>query len=655
MAYEIQEVKAKPDFKPTDTLYINLSNLLADRYRFVNSDSLYQMSKVTLKLSKQIDYKYGQCEAMDNLGDFYSDRGDSKEAIKYYQEALPLTRKIGHLDLELSLLNDLGKEYDYLGDYAQALESFLKGIDLAKKYDNKDMLSIINENIGSIYASQKDYDQALEFYKKAKKYNEELGNEIYIAETLSNLASLYTDTKQFDYAMFSINKSIGIFEKLQILDWLAFAYEVKGRIYLQQEKYNWALYWYNESSRLHENLDDKRGEIDLLNGMAKTHFKLGNDSISLALSKRGYTIAQQLNSIQGQIDCSETLYHIHKKQGQFDKSLQYLEFFKELSDSLSKDKNRRSLSLLEAKLEYEKQQQNLIAENQKALAKQRNYIYLAFVILLILGVVTLLVYRNEKIQKKLNKELKEKSKVLQQREVELSTNNKTKTKLFSIIGHDLRGPVGALQGLLKMFLSKEINEKEFFGLLPKLKSDIDHIHFTLNNLLSWGQTQMNGVVTKPKSITLETIVDENINLLKEIANKKSIKLLNQMPENVTVWADLNQIDIVVRNLISNALKFTPENGLVTIEAKELKNVWQVSVRDTGIGMDEETQEKLFTELSTHTTYGTNNEKGTGLGLSLCKEMVEKNKGEIWVESQLKKGSTFYFTIPKGCKKYKKAG
>ena len=219
-----------------------------------------------------------------------------------------------------------------------------------------------------------------------------------------------------------------------------------------------------------------------------------------------------------------------------------------------------------------------------------------------------------------------------QREIELSGMNKTKTKLFSIIGHDLRGPIGALQGLLKMFSAEDINQKEFLKLVPKLKADVDHIFFTLNNLLSWGQAQMNGVVTRPKSTALEILVDDNINLLTEVAAKKSIKVLNQLPENVIVWTDIDQIDIVIRNLISNALKFTPENGLITIEAEERGEKWEIMVRDTGIGMDEETQKKIFDTHTNTSTYGTNNEKGTGLGLSLCKEMIEKNKGSIWVES-----------------------
>ncbi|KKN01009.1 hypothetical protein LCGC14_1132060 [marine sediment metagenome] len=209
--------------------------------------------------------------------------------------------------------------------------------------------------------------------------------------------------------------------------------------------------------------------------------------------------------------------------------------------------------------------------------------------------------------------------------------------------------------MLKLFKEGDIGQAEFLEFVPKLRNDIDHISFTLNNLLTWGHTQMNGAVTKPSVVSLGSVVKDNMNLLSEIAENKSIKLVSQITMNTMVWSDSDQIDIVVRNLISNALKFTPENGMVTVSAQEKKENWQVSIRDTGIGMDEKTIERIFAINTTHTTYGTNNEKGTGLGLSLCKEMVEKNGGKIWVESLLRKGSTFHFTVPRAKKSYRQTG
>lgn len=279
------------------------------------------------------------------------------------------------------------------------------------------------------------------------------------------------------------------------------------------------------------------------------------------------------------------------------------------------------------------------------MAQQKLYVYSALAILLIFILITILVKRNEKIQRNLNKQLIAKTEDLEESQAYLKEVNKTKVRLFSIIGHDLRGPIGAVQGLLDLLQEDEMTTTEFLAFLPKLRKDINNISFTLNNLLSWGNTQMNGATTKPSSMDLSAIAEENIALLSEIAAAKEITLTNGIPSGSYSWSDADQIDIVIRNLVSNALKFTPEGGAISLNAQERAATWEIAIKDNGVGMDNLTMSKIFTE-STHSTYGTNDEKGTGLGLSLCKEMVEKNQGSIWVESTLGRGSIFYFSLPK---------
>lgn len=653
--YRLKRLESTNRFNPQDTTHINLLISLARSYRFINNDSLHSISERVLKLSKEIDFKHGKIKALQGLGNYHSDEGNRKKSMKLFKKALRLARSKDDKKCELSIINALAHDYSYEGNYAEALNLYLKGIDVAKQTDDQQMLSILNENIANLYSGQKDFKNALVFYDTVQAINKALGNEIFHAETQSNMASLYKDSKNFDLAMFNINKSITAFEKHKIYDWLAYAYEVKGSIYLEQKKYQWALYWYDQSNMLHDQqLDDDREKIQLLNGMAQVYLGLGKDSLSMEYASEGLRLSKKIKSLQGEIDCAETLYLLFKNKGDNVAALAHLENFKKLSDSLSKDKNKQSLSLLETKMQYQQEKRELIAENKMALARQRNYIYISVLVFLILGGIIFIVRRSAVIQKKLLRELQEKSKVVSDRETQLSEINRTKTKLLSIIGHDLRGPIGALQGMLKLFTDGEIGKSEFISFIPKLRSDVENISFALNNLLSWGQTQLNGISPKPKRISLDKLVSGNVQLLSEVASGKSIKIINQLPENPQIWADLNHIDIVIRNLLSNAIKFTPENGLITIEAEEKRDVWQIMIRDTGIGMNKEIQKKIFENTTNITTYGTNNERGTGLGLSLCKEMIIKNKGEIWVESILRKGTTFFFTVPKAEKRYQQA-
>jgi len=651
---EIVSLRSSDNFSNSDTLYIDLLNDLGRELRYYAMDSLLSLSEEALQLSKKIDYTKGQSESYLIMGDYYSDEGNRTAAITNFTKGLILAKNIGHDELTLRITNNLASEYAYKGDIAKALQNYLEGIELAEIKKETKMLSIMNENIANLYVTQKDFDHALEYYEKVKKLNDEIGEDVNSAMSMSNLASLYADMGKLDYAMFNINRSIAILEINKVTDWLAYSYEIKGKVYLKQQKFQWALYWYHQGELLHEELEDDRGKIDLYNGMAEAYLGQGKDDLSQKYALSAFDISNKIKFVEGTQKCAKTLYNINKNKKDYAKALAFHEIYQSLSDTLQRNENKKGLTLLKTRAEYDQQKLELIEENKRALAKQRGLIYAAIIVLIIFAIITFFIKRAERIQKTLNKELKTKKEILEKQEAELTESNETKTKLFSIIGHDLRGPIGALQGLLQMFTDGEMNKNEFFEFIPKLKSDVDHIYFTLNNLLTWGNSQMKGSNIKPSVVSLESLVNENINLLSEVAEGKSIKIISKLTGNTMVWSDSNQIDIVVRNLISNALKFTPDNGMITIMASEKDDLWEVSIRDTGVGMDKITVEKLFKKGSNITTYGTNNEKGTGLGLSLCKEMVEKNGGTIWAESTLRKGSTFYFTLPKAENKYSQA-
>ena len=636
-----------------DTIYIGLLMDLGAKLRFLNPDSLLLLSGEAQKLSSKINFNKGVSESLYYLGTYYSDKGEHSIAIENYEMALVNAKKENNHDLSLRIGNELAIENAYNGNYSKALIGYLENIKLAKLHGNKIMESILYENVGDLYAAQKDYDQALDFYNKVEKINAKIEDDINSAQTMSNVASIYAETGDYQNALFKINRSIKIFEQAEEWDWLAFAYEVKGKVYLKQQQYTRALFWYDKSAEQHENLQDDRGIIDLYNGMAEANLGLKKDSISHTYAMMAYEISSSIKSMEGMKKCSNTLYKLYKNQENYAEALKYHEIFRQISDTLSRDENKMSMTMLKTEISHKNQQEALVLKNEKALAKQRLYIYVAVIIVIIMGAIAFLVVRGQRILKKLNKELKSQKQDLEQRESELWETNNTKNKLFSIIAHDLRGPIGALEGLLKLLNSGDIKESEFKEFIPKLKNDVNSISFTLNNLLTWGQSQMREATTNPTNVDLNTLIENNINLLSELAFSKMITMDNLIVNKAIIWSDENQMDIVIRNLLSNALKFTPNHGHIIIGYIDRIDYLEVFVKDNGIGMDEYVQEQILSKNTNITTYGTNNEKGTGLGLSLCSEMVIKNGGTLWVKSEINEGSTFYFTVPKG-KKFQKS-
>lgn len=226
--------------------------------------------------------------------------------------------------------------------------------------------------------------------------------------------------------------------------------------------------------------------------------------------------------------------------------------------------------------------------------------------------------------------------------------NDTKNKLFSIIGHDLRGPIGTLKSFIEVIIDQKIYEdtESLKQSLQVLLSSTSTTYDLLDNLLLWAKSQQNEVVFKPDDVNIHEIVEANISLVSGMAKNKEITIHNQIPIEQIIYADSNMIMTVIRNLMTNAIKFTGNGKNIYLSVKEDNNLFTVSVKDEGVGITSANLEKLFDSKETFTTAGTSGEKGTGLGLLICKDFIEKHNGTIMALSEPGKGTEFIFTIPK---------
>jgi signal transduction histidine kinase len=230
----------------------------------------------------------------------------------------------------------------------------------------------------------------------------------------------------------------------------------------------------------------------------------------------------------------------------------------------------------------------------------------------------------------------------------VKVNGMEKDELYGILAHDLKGPIGNIKVLLD-FLANEpdlVDKKSYKELMSNVKQSADSIHELLENFLFWTKLQKADIQFNPVRIDLQNLVIENINLLKSTAYTKDISLSMKLEAGSIIFGDEYMITTILRNLIYNAIKFTPEGGSIEVSSHINEKAVHVSVQDNGMGIKEENIEKLFRPEIHFSSRGTCNEKGSGIGLTLCKEFVEKNGGEISVASKINKGSTFKFTVPK---------
>ncbi len=231
---------------------------------------------------------------------------------------------------------------------------------------------------------------------------------------------------------------------------------------------------------------------------------------------------------------------------------------------------------------------------------------------------------------------------------ELSKSNAEKDKFFSIIAHDLRSPFNGFLGLTQI-MSEELQSltmTEVQEIAADMSKSANNLYRLLENLLKWAQIQQGMISFNPEVIQLDLVVGESIDMIQESAKNKDIELVTDIPAGLVAFADTNMLQSIIRNIFSNAVKFTPKGGKINLSAKASGNKCiEIAIQDSGIGMDQMLIDNLFRIDVKTSRLGTESEPSTGLGLLLCKEFVEKQGGKIWVESKEGSGSTFYFTIP----------
>jgi signal transduction histidine kinase len=422
-------------------------------------------------------------------------------------------------------------------------------------------------------------------------------------------------------------------------------------VHLQQKEYDKSYAYYDSTFSLYSKTKNQFGlaQVDLGRGIV--HLDQQAYDVAKELIEKSLAVAHKTNARILEIDCYKNLYVIAEEQEEFKEALNYFKQFKALEDSLFSQEMVQKLYRDQIRFETESRDSRIAALSglevkQKEALKREEFIRNILVVVFALSVILLFtVYRSGQRRKEINKLLLRHQEDMEKRSEELERLNQVKDKFFSIISHDLRSPINALSGILDIMSKGGLSQEDFAKETEELRLRFNNTRTLLNNLLDWTLLQMDKLSLQPAKIILRNNVDDNIQLLTSL-QAKHIKLINLVPEHAIGYADSNTVNLVVRNLMTNAIKFTNDGGEVTVSAKEGEKDWMIAVHDNGIGIKPEVQHILFDKTSPYTTRGTANEKGTGLGLILCKEFVEKNGGRIWVESTEGNGSTFWFTIPK---------
>lgn len=572
---------------------------------------------------------YAACLA---LGLIYSNKSDYKNAYTHFSQARSfIDTFVDHSKLA-ELDKNLGNIYQSVGDYSKALASFEKSLEYAKESRDSAQMAFAIGSIGNVYAEWNLYSDALECFGRTLKLLENTNNLRGRAIAYINMANALEKLGMFDSALVVAQKSADIFITYNMNDDIPDALIQIAQVLISQKEFSEA------ESNLRKALSIAK-EVDFPSQMGAIHLTFGNlykakkeFESAIASYKKSIEYFDQTDDKFDNKQAYILLAELLENVGKFEESLKYYKMYYQLSDSLYTESAQISVYDMQSRFELEAKNNQINTLNAEY-SKNRAIIIitsLASILLLIGGVIVYRQYYSARRAK-----------------IQLEESNATKDKFFSIIAHDLRNPIGALLSASSMLTNEDYcsNVGEMKEYANDIHSSAVHISKLLEDLLTWARSQQGRIEYNPLDADISQIANNIAAILGNHAQNKGIRIVNAIENELLAFCDINLTATILRNIVSNAVKFTPQGGTITISGRSDGETVSVSVADTGVGISKEKLANLFKVGATRSTTGTANETGTGLGLIICREFAERNGGTIWAESEENLGTTFTFTVP----------
>ncbi len=533
-------------------------------------------------------------------------KGILSEALFTYLSVLDYWIAKGEELRIVQCLRSIGENYRAYGEFKKANFYLDRALYFAKTLDNKHEIAKIYDRKAAVVYEEKNYTYALQLIDSAFKYIGQTNN-YALRYSLENIkACSYSSFNHFD---------LGLKHLLIALK-------------------------YNELS------GEEIHRPNILNNLAAMYIFMNREDIAVKYCFESYELSSKSGIIPYQREALLNLVLAYKSKGDFKKTASYLEKYNAVSVNFYYELSQKAVAELEAKHKLEKEtlrNQSLIKENQlqNRVIKSHRLIFLLLIAFIISFIAWALIFlkRRRKLKQSFLQISQQKAEI-EQKTKELGEINLMKDRLFSIIAHDIKNPLNTIIGFSDV-LKTEINLIQN----PLLEQVANHIHesslklhFLLDNLLQWSRSQLNIVNAKTEFCQIKQLVDESVEFLHAEIQSKNISINNAVNKNDQVCFDNMMLQVVLRNLVSNAVKFTNPGGIISIWMKTDNEHKILMISDNGIGMTPDQLAKVFS-IDKELGYGTCNEKGSGVGLSLCKEFVERNNGQLTIESTRNQGTT----------------
>jgi len=616
---------------PQDTNLAMLYYQIGDFYEDCDFEKAMEYYSKMGNLCEELDWNQGRFLFTLGYTLVLSRQGLPDSAITLNLQMLELARKEKNEQWIGRLAFSTGNSYLIKQWYETALVYYMEALSIFEKTNNIERLGTVYFQISLLYSDISDIDKAIEYSKKAMEFSP---NDPYF---LAGLGKAYMYAYQHEKADEYLINALNICEQdnnLYMIGWLSYQICENALMNLDLKK---AEIYAQQAMKINTEIGNMAVYAGALSVLSKIEELKGNFSRAETLVLQALAIADELNNLEGKSICYRILSEVSIAQYKYQEHIQYLKKLDLIEKEIAKEKCLQAAFEIEAKYETEKKELEIILQRNiiKRQNIQRNLfaggvIFCAIIFVLLWHMIRMRTRQN----------------------LILTEMNATKDKFFSIISHDLKNPALSQRDALQMMLDNadswdvETLKKYYHGLLQSANSQVNLLY----GLLNWAQLQTGRMPFYSVQFDLAAELRKTtLTLLSDMANRKGIEFIVKMPDTILITGDVNMLTTVIRNLLTNAIKFTFSDGTVTLEISQgtgntPDNSTRISISDTGCGMTDEQVQNLFLLNRQTSKRGTAGETGTGIGLIVCKELLEKHGSKLHIESEINKGSTFWFEI-----------
>ena len=639
----------------SDTSRLRLLTQISGAYTLINPIKKFEYSNRAKSLAFRLGDNKAIADAYIGIGTSYSIRGLADSAIVNYKKGYHIAKKVNYLEAMGRSLNNLGYTYDKMDDSRESIKCHFEALTIFKKLKLTKGINQCLINIGSIYYDLKQYKLAESYFEQCYKSFKASSDSVGLGYSLMILANCYGQLKDYKKAEDYYNRSM-VLKKLQAdSNGVALVHKGLGMLYTYKKQYPQALANLTKAYSMVVAIQDKYEQAAVLLDLTDVYLETKDLKKAEQAALLAFANAKQVKADIGISESLEKLVSIYQRQKNIERAFYYQSAYIAARDSLISRKALKDITLVEygrVRSENKDLTKNNEAQgilNSSNTAKIRHYSTLITICLMVLigaGLFLILQYKRSKEKQLANLKLQRQKDEIALINQELAQLNDIKTKFLAIISHDLRGPLGNLQMLFSMYREGMLEEQELAMLMKGIEDNVIATSSFLDTLLEWAKSQLDGLVLNIVSFDVTSYLEKNIRLFDARIQHKKLTVSNMAERGIQIMADPNMIDMVIRNLLANSVKFCNPGDEIVLDAQIVGDKALISISDNGPGITVEQQSKLFS-LEQSMSEGTQGEKGNHLGLILCRDTVLQNQGKLWFESNPGEKTTFWVELPAG--------